>query len=69
MMISTINNETRGNININDTREKQIGMSWRKITVNNHHFSRTKRCIIGINQFTKENKVTQMEAVETLEGI
>ena len=48
-------------------REKQFGTSWKKNTVSNHHFSRTKRCIIGISQFAKENKMSQIEAVVTLE--
>ena len=50
-----------------DGREKQFGTSWRKNTVSNHHFSRTKRCIIGITQFASENKMSHLEAVATLE--
>ena len=37
--------------------------------MSNHYFSRTKRCIIGINQFAKENKMSQIEVVGTLEEI
>ena len=48
-------------------REKQFGTSWRKDTVSNHHFSRTKKCIIGINQFAKQNNISALEAVGILE--
>ena len=47
--------------------KNQYGTFWRKNTVSNHHFSRTKRCIIGISQFARENKMSQIEAVVTLE--
>jgi len=50
-----------------DGREKRFGTSWRKHTVSSHLFSRTKRCIIGINQFARENNMTPMESVATLE--
>ena len=48
-------------------REKQFGTYWRKGVVSNHHFSRTKRCINGITQFAKKNKMKESEAIAILE--
>ena len=48
-------------------REKEFGTAWRKGVVSNHHFSRTKRCIVGIHKFAKENKMHEFEAIAVLE--
>ena len=50
-----------------DGREKQFWISWRKNTVSNHHFSREKSCFIGISKSARENEMSQIEAVGTLD--